>query len=94
MCLSFVDGEVMRIKTLRQICEREKLNKLVTFGIHGAAVMIGSCGGVAILSEEKISWLISNYWIAHRLELAAAQAAYQEAYVKMEIFTCPVVSLL
>ena len=44
--------------------------------------MIGARGGVATLLKGKCPWLIINHCLAHRLALAAAQAAYEAAYVK------------
>ena len=44
--------------------------------------MIGARGGIATLLKEKCPWLISNHCVAHRLALAAAQAADEVAYVK------------
>jgi hypothetical protein len=44
--------------------------------------MISACGGVATLLKGKCPWLIPNHCVAHRLALAAAQAADEVAYVK------------
>ena len=61
VCTSFVgmiavtDGTAKSIlNALREVCERERLDigKLVAFGSDGAAVMIGSRGGVATLLKE------------------------------------------
>ena len=92
VCTSFVgmiavtDGTAKSIlNALREVCEQERLdigNKLVAFGSDGAAVMIGSRGGVATLLKEMAPWLISNHCVAHRLALAAAQAADEVAYVQ------------
>ena len=92
VCTSFVgmieisDGTAKTIlNALKRLCERENLdmaNKLAAFGSDGAAVMIGSRGGVATLLKETTPWMISNHCVAHRLALAAAQAADEVPYVK------------
>ena len=64
------------------MCDQEHLdidNKLVAFGSDGAAVMIGARRGVATLLKQTCPWLISNHCVAHRLALAASQAADEVA---------------
>ena len=90
VCTAFIgmmevsDGTAKTIlAALQKLCEKENLdieNKLVAFGSDGAAIMIGSRGGVATLLKQKCP--ISNHCVAHRLALAAAQAADEVAYVK------------
>ena len=90
VCTSFLgmmevsDGTAKSILTaIEKLCEQNNLdlkNKLIAFGSDGAAVMIGSHGGVATLLKQKWPWLISNHCVAHRR--AAAQAADEVPYVK------------
>ena len=79
------DGTATTIlATLTHMCDQEHLdidNKLVAFGSDGAAVMIGTRRGVATLLKQTCPWLISNHCVAHRLALAASQAADEVAYV-------------
>lgn len=70
---------------LRQLCDKEQLDidhKLVAFGNDGGAVMTGLCGCVAALLKARLLWIIANRCIAHRLALAAGQAANEIPYVK------------
>ena len=63
MCTAFIgmmevsDGTAKTIlAALQKLCEQEHLDreiKLVTFGSDGAAVIIGSHGGVATLLKHK-----------------------------------------
>lgn len=92
VCTSFIgmvevpDGCATTIlAVLQELCEKEHLDidhKLAAFGSDGAAVMIGSHGGVATLLKQKAPWIISNHCVAHRLALASAQAADEIPYVK------------
>ena len=54
----------------------------VTFQSDGVAVIIGTRGGVAALLKGRSPWVIANHCIAHRLVLAAGQAANEIPYVK------------
>jgi hypothetical protein len=51
------------------------LHKLCAFGSDGAAVMVGRKNGVSTQLTNIVPHLISNHCVAHRLALAAAQAA-------------------
>ena len=48
----------------------------------GASVMLGSRGGVSKLIKNQVPFLVANHCIAHRLALAAGQAANEMAYLK------------
>ena len=92
VCTSFIgmievaDGASRTILVaLQLLCDREHLdiqNKLVAFGSDRAAVMIGARSGVATLLKHICPWMISNHCVAHRLALAAGQAAEEVAYIK------------
>ena len=62
---------------LEKVCNNcgVNLKKLVAFGSDGASVMIGRHRGVTALLKAEVPWLLANHCVAHRLALAAAQAA-------------------
>ena len=84
--IEVADGTARTILVaLQLLCDREHLdiqNKLVAFGSDGAAVMIAAHSGVATLLKHICPWMISNHCVAHRLALAAGQAAEEVAYIK------------
>ena len=58
------------------------LHCLCGLGSDGASVMLGTRGGVSRLLKDKISFLVFNHCIAHRLALACGQAANEIPYLK------------
>ena len=58
------------------------LHKLCALGSDGAAVMLGVRGGVSKLLKDKVSYLVGNHCVAHRLALACSQAAKEILYFK------------
>ena len=57
------------------------LNKLVGIATDGAATMIGRKSGVVVRLRDKVPHLLATHCIAHRLALAAAQAADNIPYL-------------
>ena len=79
------DGTASSIMAaLEKVCNNcgVNLKKLVAFGSDGASVMIGRHRGVTALLKAEVPWLVSNHCVAHRLALAAAQAADEIPSVK------------
>ena len=58
------------------------MQHLCGLGSDGAAVMLGIRGGVSKLLKDQVPFLVANYCIAHRLALAAGQAANEITYLK------------
>ncbi|CAB4004512.1 zinc finger 862-like [Paramuricea clavata] len=56
------------------ITNNELYSKLVGFGADGASVNSGDKNGVKALLQEKSPWLIFQWCVAHRLELALKDA--------------------
>ena len=59
-----------------------EMQHLCGLGSDGAAVMLGIRGGVSKLLKDQVPFLVANHCIAHRLALAAAQAANEITYLK------------
>ena len=57
------------------------INKLVGIATDGAATMIGRKTGVVVRLRDKVPHLLATHCIAHRLALAAAQAADSIPYL-------------
>ena len=58
------------------------MQKLCGLGSDGASVMLGVRGGVSRLLKDQIPFLVANHCVAHRLALAAGQAANEIPYLK------------
>lgn len=79
------DGTAATIEeALLLVCQSVGINlsKVVGFGSDGASVMVGSRSGVATRLKSHNSVMLSIHCVAHRLALAAAQAADSVAYIK------------
>ena len=59
-----------------------EMQHLCGLGSDGAAVMLGIRGGVSKLLKDQVPFLVANHCIAHRLALAAGQAANEITYPK------------
>ena len=59
-----------------------EMQHLCGLGSDGAAVMLGIRGGVSKLLKDQVPFLVANHCIAHRLALAAGQAANEITYLK------------
>ncbi|XP_052212530.1 zinc finger protein 862-like [Dreissena polymorpha] len=57
------------------------LDRMCAFGSDGAPVMVGSKNGVAAQLRKLVPHLINNHCVAHRLALAAGQAANGLTYM-------------
>ena len=72
------DGSAATIEQeLLSMCQQADLSmhKVVGFGSDGASVMVGRKTGVATRMKSHNPAIISVHCVAHRLALAAAQAA-------------------
>ena len=58
-----------------------EMQHLCGLGSDGAAVMLGIRGGVSKLLKDQVPFLVANHCIAHRLALAAGQAANEITYL-------------
>ena len=70
---------------LVESCGKMDLNirkQLVGLGSDGASVMLGCRGGVSTLMKGRVSYLIANHCVAHRLALTCGQAADEITYLR------------
>ena len=58
------------------------MQRLCGLGSDGASFMLGIRGGVSKLLKDQVPFLVANHRIAHRLALAAGQAANEITYLK------------
>ena len=61
-----------------------EMQHLCGLGSDGAAIMLGIRGGVSKLLKDEVPFLVTNHCIAHRLALAAGQAANEITYLKFK----------
>ena len=83
--LELPDGTAKSITdSVCMLCSELGLNihQLCGLGSDGAAVMLGSRGGVSKLLTDKVPFLVSNHCIAHRLALACGKSANEIPYLK------------
>ena len=80
------DGRAVTITdALLQLCGKMEFDihrKLFALGSDGGSVMLGCWGGVSTLMKDRVSYLIANHCVAHRLALACGQAADEVPYLK------------
>ena len=78
------DGTAATIEELLSVCQFVGINlsKVVGFGCDGASVMVGARNGVATRLKSHNPVMISIHCVAHRLALAATQAADSIPYLK------------
>ena len=59
------------------------MHHLCCIGSDEASVMLGVLGGVSKLLKDQVTFLVANHCVAHRLTLAAGQAANEVTYLQL-----------